>query len=318
MREVIKTGRTVEDATELALAELGVSAEEAGIEVLELPQRRLFKSIPAKVRAYVEDEEVPEAPAPKEEKPLPKAAPKAAESPDAPKAGAPAAQPEQAQPVAGPVEEPIDLEQSPKAREAVEYLKEICAKMGAQGLTITPVKQGEATILKVEGESAGTLIGHRGEVMEALSYLTSLVANRAGGDYMKIGLDINHYRSKREANLTALAKRIGAKVARTGRGHTLEPMNPYERRIIHAAIQNDKYVTTRSEGEEPFRHVVIALKKETGAGERRGRYDRSRGGRYERTGGYRGNTRRNDSYQAASLSEHNAETAGGSGQETEE
>lgn len=87
MREVIKTGRTVEDATELALAELGVSAEEAGIEVLELPQRRLFKSIPAKVRAYVEDEEVPEAPAPKEEKPLPKAAPKAAESPDAPKAG---------------------------------------------------------------------------------------------------------------------------------------------------------------------------------------------------------------------------------------
>ena len=236
MREVIKTGRTVEDATELALAELGVSAEEAGIEVLELPQRRLFKSIPAKVRAYVEDEEVPEAPAPKEEKPLPKAAPKAAESPDAPKAEAPAAQPEQAQPAAGPVEEPIDLEQNPKAREAVEYLKEICAKMGAQGLTITPVKQGEATILKVEGESAGTLIGHRGEVMEALSYLTSLVANRAGGDYMKIGLDINHYRSKREANLTALAKRIGAKVVRTGRGHTLEPMNPYERRIIHSAI----------------------------------------------------------------------------------
>ena len=81
MREVIKTGRTVEDATELALAELGVSAEEAGIEVLELPQRRLFKSIPAKVRAYVEDEEVPEAPALKEEKPLPKAAPKAAELP---------------------------------------------------------------------------------------------------------------------------------------------------------------------------------------------------------------------------------------------
>ena len=262
MREVIKTGRTVEDATELALAELGVSAEEAGIEVLELPQRRLFKSIPAKVRAYVEDEEVPEAPAPKEEKPLPKAAPKAAESPDAPKAEAPAAQPEQAQPAAGPVEEPIDLEQNPKAREAVEYLKEICAKMGAQGLTITPVKQGEATILKVEGESAGTLIGHRGEVMEALSYLTSLVANRAGGDYMKIGLDINHYRSKREANLTALAKRIGAKVARTGRGHTLEPMNPYERRVLHTALQNHPAVTTHSEGEEPNRRVVIMLKNQ--------------------------------------------------------
>lgn len=134
--------------------------------------------------------------------------------------------------------------------------------MGAQGLTITPVKQGEATILKVEGESAGTLIGHRGEVMEALSYLTSLVANRAGGDYMKIGLDINHYRSKREANLTALAKRIGAKVARTGRGHTLEPMNPYERRILHSALQQNDAVTTHSEGEEPNRHVVITLKQQ--------------------------------------------------------
>ena len=130
--------------------------------------------------------------------------------------------------------------------------------MGAQGLTITPVKQGEATILKVEGESAGTLIGHRGEVMEALSYLTSLVANRAGGDYMKIGLDINHYRSKREANLTALAKRIGAKVVRTGRGHTLEPMNPYERRIIHSAISEMEGVKSESIGEGANRRVVIS------------------------------------------------------------
>ncbi len=94
--------------------------------------------------------------------------------------------------------------------------------------------------------------------MEALSYLTSLVANRAGGDYMKIGLDINHYRSKREANLTALAKRIGAKVARTGRGHTLEPMNPYERRIIHSAISEMEGVKSESIGEGANRRVVIS------------------------------------------------------------
>lgn len=266
MREVIKTGKTVEEATELALAELGVSADEACIEVLELPQRRLFKSIPAKVRAYVEEEEPAapvQTPAPKTEKFVPKAAQKTPDAPAAQKPAvpaAPAAHREQTQPafVPEPDEEPIDLEQNPKARDAVEYLQEVCAKMGADGLTITPVKQGEATILKVEGESAGTLIGHRGEVMEALSYLTSLVANRAGGDYTKIGLDINHYRSKREANLTALAKRIGAKVARTGRGHTLEPMNPYERRIIHSAISEIEGVKSESIGEGANRRVVIS------------------------------------------------------------
>jgi len=131
----------------------------------------------------------------------------------------------------------------------VEYLREVCAKMGADRLEITPVRQGEATVLRIEGEGAGTLIGHRGEVMEALSYLTSLVANRSGGDYMKISLDINHYSSKREANLVALAKRIGAKVARTGRGHTLEPMNPYERRIIHSTISELEGVKSESIGE---------------------------------------------------------------------
>ena len=257
MREVIKTGRTVEDATELALAELGVSAEEAGIEVLELPQRRLFKSIPAKVRAYVEDEEVPEAPAPKEEKPLPKAAPKAAELPDAPKAGAPAAQPEQAQPAAGPVEEPIDLEQNPKAREAVEYLKEICAKMGAQGLTITPVKQGEATILKVEGESAGTLIGHRGDTLDAIQHLTNYTINRDVEGHIRVNVDAECYREKREESLRRYARKKAQQVLKARRRTTLEPMNAYERHVIHAALQDMENITTHSTGVEPNRRVVI-------------------------------------------------------------
>jgi len=164
----------------------------------------------------------------------------------------------------------------------------------------------------------GILIGKRGQTLDSLQYLVSLIVNKETDGYLRVKLDTENYRERRKETLETLAKNIAYKVKRTKRPVSLEPMNPYERRIIHAAIQNDKYVTTRSEGEEPFRHVVIALKKETGAGERRGRYDRSRGGRYERTGGYRGNTRRNDSYQAASLSEHNAETAGGSGQETEE
>ena len=172
--------------------------------------------------------------------------------------------------------------------------------------------------LNLEGDDMGILIGKRGQTLDSLQYLVSLIVNKGTEGYLRVKLDTENYRERRKETLETLAKNIAYKVKRTKRPVSLEPMNPYERRIIHAAIQNDKYVTTRSEGEEPFRHVVIALKKETGAGERRGRYDRSRGGRYERTGGYRGNTRRNDSYQAASLSEHNAETAGGSGQETEE
>lgn len=280
MREVIKTAKTVEEATELALAELGVSAEDACIEILEMPHREfLFKKVPAKVRAYVEDDEFapkaakPAAPAAKKEaaKPAPKAEkPAPAVKKEAPKAEKPAVrkeekpQPEKKEEPKAEFheeelpEEPIDLDTCPKAKEAVEYLKDVCTKMGAGEITVTPVKQGENVILKVEGEAAGTLIGHRGEVMEALSYLTSLVANRAGGDYMKIGLDINHYRSKREANLTALAKRIGAKVQRTGRSHTLEPMNPYERRIIHSAISEMEGVKSESVGEGANRRVVIS------------------------------------------------------------
>lgn len=293
VREVIKTAKTVEEATELALAELGLGADEAGIEVLELPQRKLFRNIPAKVRAYVEEEDEEEivpapaapvsaAPAKKPEPPKAKpekketAAPKKAAKPE-PKAEAEA--PKSEEPAAP--EEIIDLSENQKARDAVEYLREVCAKMGVDNIEITPVRQGEATVLRIEGENAGTLIGHRGEVMEALSYLTGLVANRSGGDYMKIGLDINHYRSKREANLVALAKRIGAKVARTGRGHTLEPMNPYERRIIHSTISEMEGVKSESIGEGANRRVVISC---TNPNARPPRDNRGRGGRGGRGG----------------------------------
>ena len=193
------------------------------------------------------------------------------------------------------------------ADRAIEFLTQIFDAMGMDVSIKSEYNEGEQELsLELEGGDMGILIGKRGQTLDSLQYLVSLIVNKETDG------------ERRKETLETLAKNIAYKVKRTKRPVSLEPMNPYERRIIHAAIQNDKYVITRSEGEEPFRHVVIALKKETGAGERRGRYDRSRGGRYERTGGYRGNTRRNDSYQAASLSEHNAETAGGSGQETEE
>lgn len=290
MREVIMTGKTVEEATELAFAELGVAAEDASVEVLELPHRRFFKTIPAKVRVSVEEPEALEkteapAPAPKAEKPVQekaKPAPKPAPAPVEEPAVQPAAEESEK-----PEETPVDLEANPKAKVAVEYLKEVAACMGATKITVEAVRQGETIILKVEGEDSGILIGHRGEVMESLSYLCSLAANRVEGDYAKIGLDVNHYRAKREANLEALAKRIAAKVARTGRSHTLEPMNPYERRIIHSAVSQVEGVKSESTGEGANRRVVIMSTDPAARKDSRDRREK-RGGKGGRQGRGRG------------------------------
>ncbi len=145
-----------------------------------------------------------------------------------------------------------------KVQLAKEFLETIAADMGVTGFTVTPEQQDETLVLKVEGENLGILIGRRGETMESLSYLTGLVANRLGGDYQKVALDVAGYRSKRESDLVALAKRVGAKVAKTGRAYTMEPMNPYERRIIHSTISKMEGVSSESTGEGEDRRVVIS------------------------------------------------------------
>ena len=139
----------------------------------------------------------------------------------------------------------------------MDYLREVIALMGVENVSFRAVQKGEATIIRLDGEKLGALIGRRGETMESLSYLASLVANRLEGDYIKLGLDVAGYRDKRENDLTVLAQRIGNKVRKTGRSFAMEPMNPYERRVLHATLQNNPYVATRSEGEEPNRRVVI-------------------------------------------------------------
>lgn len=290
MRESIMTGKTVEEATRLALAELGVAEEEATVEVLELPQRKLFRTIPAKVRVWVDEpEEKPQAPAPqpqaaqpeKEEpaRPVkkPQAAPRVKETPPV----------QQEKPQAAPQQapaQPVSVEGNVRLEAACEYIKAVAKAMHASELSFSAEKAGETTILKVGGEDAGALIGHRGEVMEAMSYLCSLVANRAGGEYEKMSLDVNGYRSKREQNLIALAKRIGAKVARTGRSQMLEPMNPYERRIIHSTISQMENVKSESTGEGAARRVVISCTGENARPQRERRDGRGprRGGRGDR------------------------------------
>ena len=312
------TGKTVDEARTNACALLGVEKDDINVsyEVLEMPQKTGFlglKLTPAKVRVSVElpDEPVA-APAAPVEEPTPvveeKAAPVAAEpvveetAPEAPAAvEEPAAPTEEAAPAeeqAAPaaegeeVEVPINIEENAKVKAAVDYLKDVIEKMGVQDVKFSAVQKGEATIIRLDGEKMGALIGRRGETMEGLSYLASLVANRLEGDYIKLGLDVAGYRDKRESDLTALAQRIGAKVRRTGRSFAMEPMNPYERRIIHSAIGKMEGVRSESKGEGRDRRVVIYstapdAQTDNTYGERRPRGNGRRPGG-NRNGGFRG------------------------------
>ena len=115
--------------------------------------------------------------------------------------------------------------------------------------------------IDLSGDDMGVLIGKRGQTLDSLQYLTSLVVNKGEESYIRVKVDTENYRKRRQDTLENLAKNIAYKVKRTKRSVSLEPMNPYERRIIHSALQNDKFVTTHSEGEEPFRHVVVTMKK---------------------------------------------------------
>ena len=322
IRKQEATGKKVDEARAKACALLGVQADDLNVscEVLEMPQKTGFlglKTTPAKVRVSVEEPDAPaEAPveaapaaeekalaeqpveaAPAvEEQPAPEAQPEEkAEEPAAPaaeQAAAPAAEEEE-------TEVPIVIEENAKVKAAVEYLQEVIALMGVENVAFSAVQKGEATIIRLDGEHLGALIGRRGETMESLSYLASLVANRLEGDYIKLGLDVAGYRDKRESDLTALAQRIGNKVRKTGRSFAMEPMNPYERRIIHSAISKMEGVRSESKGEGRDRRVVIYstapdAQTENTYGERRPRSGRGGNGRRpggNRNGGYRGGNR---------------------------
>ena len=322
IRKQEATGKTVDEARAKACALLGVQADDLNVsyEVLEMPQKTGFlglKTTPAKVCVSVEEPDAPAAPA-AAPAPAAEAAPVQETAPEVPAAPveepaapveAPAAeveQPaaEQAAPAAAAsadeeTEVPIVIEENAKVKAAVEYLQEVIAKMGVENVTFSAVQKGEATIIRLDGEHLGALIGRRGETMESLSYLASLVANRLEGDYIKLGLDVAGYRDKRESDLTALAQRIGAKVRKTGRSFAMEPMNPYERRIIHSAISKMEGVRSESKGEGRDRRVVIYstapdAQTENTYGERRPRGGRPGNGRRpggNRNGGYRGGSR---------------------------
>ncbi|MCI5802546.1 MAG: RNA-binding cell elongation regulator Jag/EloR [Oscillospiraceae bacterium] len=222
-REVITTGRTVDEALQKAYEELQVSSEESQFEILELPKKGFLglKTTPAKVRVFVEYS---------------------------------------------------------KADCAVDYLQKIFKGMGLDEVAIEVKETESGAALILSGEGLGVLIGRRGETLDSLQYLAGLVANRMEGDYFRITLDSNSYREKREKTLESLAKKLAGQVARTGRNMTLEPMNPYERRIIHATVQGIEGVTSSSIGEEPNRRVVISSTSPKKPYSRDGRRDGRRDG----------------------------------------
>ena len=301
MREYVATAKTVEEAIQLGCEALSVDRDDLGVsyEILEMPQKTGFlglKVTPAKVKVTVETadtepETTPAAPVAAAE---PAAPAKAEPAPAEEAAEQPAAEPAAEDAAPAETETPLDIAADPRLQAAVDYLTPIFHLMGVEEFTFTAGKKGEATILHVEGAHLGALIGRRGETMESLSYLASLVVNRMEGPYVKLGIDVGGYRNKREDDLTALAVRIANRVIRTGCYYEMEPMNPYERHIIHTAIAEIDGVRSESKGDGPARHVVLYSTdpdacnlpdRDNARNQRGGRRDGGRGPRRDNRGG---------------------------------
>jgi len=176
-----------------------------------------------------------------------------------------------------PAKVKVSFEKS-KGEAAREYIAAILAKMGLE-VKVTAEEKEDGIVLNLDGEGLGVVIGRRGETLDALQYLASLVANRDGGQYMRVSINIGDYRKKREETLQMLAKKLATQAVRTGRSVTLEPMNPYERRVIHSAVQEVEGATSRSIGEEPNRRVVISSTAPRKSGNGGNRKPGGRGGR---------------------------------------
>ena len=199
-------GKTVEEAIQNALEELGTTEDKVTVKVLDIPDSgilSMFGNKYAKVEVTVND----------------------------------------------------DTLENGKA-----FLTELLEKMGVKG-TVDAYYEDDVLMLDIDSRETGILIGRRGQTLDSIQYLTSLVVNRDRSDYIRVSLDVAGYRQKRKNSLQDLADRISLKVEKTKTSYELEPMNPYERRIIHSALQNYEHVTTHSEGEEPNRHIVIDYKR---------------------------------------------------------
>lgn len=237
---------------------------------------------PAKAAPEAQEEPAPKAEAAerKPKAPRPKKQPKPEE-----KAAAPA------QPAFAPTEPPVIFDEATPAGRAQRFLMDVIERMGVKADVYVTENNEDSLYVHIIGDTLGVLIGRRGETLDALQYLTSLQVNKGREGYIRVTLDTENYRAKREDSLRRLALRMANRAQKTGRRVVLEPMNPYERRVLHTALQNHPAVTTHSEGEEPNRRVVILLKgqpeRSAEKGEQKGEQKPSgtrRGGRGRRRG----------------------------------
>lgn len=247
------TAKTVDEAKALAAQEFGVSVDDIEFEILEQPRKGLFGTRgEARVKAFYE-EKAAEAPVAAEETPA------ISEAEDVE---------EEAEASALPAD--FDIENSEKVRLAKQYLTDVLHALKLENFEINAVRRDNNIVLDITGEKLGVVIGRRGETLDSLQYLTILASNRTEENYCRISVDCNGYRDKRKETLESLAKRTSAKVIKQGRKIALEPMNPYERRIIHSCVAEIEGVSSHSTGVEPYRKVVIYAD--------RPKYDNRRGG----------------------------------------
>ena len=244
-----KWGKDVETATALALDELKCSKDEVKITVLEEPSRG-FLGIGSKLaKVRVEKIEVSENDKTEEIEVTEEVNETVTEE---------TVENEISEVTSKKLIRPDNMKEI-EEHPALSFLKETTEKMGLE-LSFKAYADDNNVFIDISGKDAGTIIGKRGQTLDAIQYLTSLAVNKKSEDYVRVVLDAENYRSKREKTLERLAHRLADKVVRTKRSVKLEPMNPYERMVIHAALVNSPKVKTRSEGEEPYRRVVIELK----------------------------------------------------------
>ena len=261
MRSIEVTAKSVDEAIFMGIDQLGLSIDQVDIEIIEEGGRRLFgigskqcvvrltERAPEEVERVLEEQEKQAEQEAQEKKERQQARTR--------ERGRKEPRGRRAQRTAPPAQdwgEPVD-----GGAEAA-FLREVLRQMGMEDAVVDAFSGESGLYLRISGPSMGILIGRRGETLNALQYLTSLIANRQEGEYRRVIVDTENYRGRREDTLKRLARRMAEDVRRSGKSVSLEPMNPYERRILHASLQDNPYVSTHSEGEEPFRHVVITAK----------------------------------------------------------
>ena len=292
-REFLATGKTVEEAIEAAYEKAGVDREYVTVEIIERPKKKFFglKTVPATAKAIIDEdywnkmfgvkEKKAEAPKkkketkeqkPKAEKPVQEQPKKQEPKQEKPKKEQKPQQPKKQEPKKEVKSAEAKIEEAPKEEvkvlapevlerkgsDAANYIKEVLTALGYPEAEVTYTQKDGMIVLQLSGDEMGAVVGRRGDNLDAMQYLASLVANKSEGSYVRVVLDIDDYRSKREASLRAYARKTAANAVKSGRSITLEAMNPYERRIVHSTVQTVSGATSKSIGSEPNRRVVIS------------------------------------------------------------